>query len=319
MIVAQASDTVSTKRKVLITGAAGMIGRNLLADPAAQHWEILAPSRADLDLSDRKALRDFLVSRPPDVVIHLAGRVGGIQANIADPVGFLLDNVDVGRNVISAAFEAGVTRLLNLGSSCMYPRDREAALVESDLLTGPLEPTNEGYALAKILTAKLCEYINRTSSSIHYKTIIPCNIYGPFDKFSSHAAHLIPAAIDKIARAKRRDEARVEIWGDGTARREFMYAGDLADAIWKAAQDMTALPDLMNVGVGSDHSVLEYYKAIADVLEWRGEFVFDTSRPSGMSRKLCDVTLQEAWGWRPETSLERGIALTAQYWGQAAS
>jgi GDP-L-fucose synthase len=306
------------RRRVWITGANGMVGRNLREHRLASGWEVLAPSRRELDLADRSAVAAFAREARPDLVIHAAGQVGGIQANMADPVGFLVNNLDMGRNVIMGAFEAGVPALINLASSCMYPRDRDGALRESDIMTGELEPTNEGYALAKVVATRLCDYLARTRPDAAYRTMIPCNLYGRHDKFDPRASHLVPAIIDKISKAVAQGEDKVEIWGDGTARREFMYAADLADAIWRAAEDPASLPQTMNVGLGSDHSILEYYEAVARAFDWNGRFRFDRSRPVGMRRKLSDVSLQGRWGWTAPTSLQDGITATIRFYQQQA-
>ncbi|WP_275044896.1 GDP-L-fucose synthase family protein [Sphingomonas sanguinis] len=308
--------TPAARRRVWITGANGMVGRNLREHPQADGWDILAPSRAELNLSDRRAVKAFVNAQRPDLVIHAAGQVGGIQANIADPVGFLVNNLDMGRNVIMAASEEGVPALINLASSCMYPRGRDHALRESDMLTGELEPTNEGYALAKIISTRLCDYIARTHRGRAYRTVIPCNLYGRHDKFDPKASHLVPAIIAKVSKAVADGEDEVEIWGDGTARREFMYAADLADAIWRGAENPAALPQVMNIGLGDDHTILEYYEAVAKALGWTGRFRFDLTRPVGMQRKLSDVSRQREWGWSAPTSLQDGIAATIQFYQQ---
>ena len=213
------------------------------------------------------------------MVIHAAGRVGGIQANIARPVDFLVTNTDLGRNVIMAAHQAGVTRLLNMASSCIYPRDAVNPLREDLILKGELEPTNEGYALAKIFALRLCQYINKQDTEVRYKTFVPCNLYGRYDNFSPEHSHLIPAIIHKIHQARLAGSETVEIWGDGTARREFMYVEDLADAVVKAIDDFDVVPEILNVGVGFDYSINEYYQAAARVVGWQGRFVHDTNTP----------------------------------------
>ena len=253
-----------------------------------------------------------MVATNPDVVIHSAGRVGGIQANIAHPVDFLVTNIDLGRNVIMAARKAGVPKLINLASSCMYPRNVPNPLSETLILQGELEPTNEGYALAKIFATRLCEYINRESQQtgtpgVRYKTLIPCNLYGRHDKFEPQHSHLIPAIIHKVHEAKIQNLPEVEIWGDGTARREFMYAGDLADAVLRAMSDFEKLPDLMNIGLGHDYSINDYYAAVAEVVGWQGAFVYDTTKPVGMKQKLVAIDKQRAWGWMATNTLLQGI------------
>ncbi|MHB8151078.1 MAG: NAD-dependent epimerase/dehydratase family protein, partial [Desulfobulbia bacterium] len=200
--------------KVLITGGNGLVGRNFREHPAAAGFEILAPSSSELNLLDYDQVAQYLAGHRPEVIIHAAGRVGGIEANLREPVRFFLDNLDMGRNLVWAARQQGVPRLINLGSSCMYPRNAANPLREEMILQGELEPTNEGYALAKIATARLCQYIAREDSGYAYKTLIPCNLYGRHDNFDPASSHLIPAVIHKMHRAKEENRETVEIWGD---------------------------------------------------------------------------------------------------------
>ncbi|RCS57408.1 GDP-L-fucose synthase family protein [Parvibium lacunae] len=301
-------------KTIMITGATGMVGQNLLEHPALQPYTILAPTRASLNLADYGSCLAYLNQYKPDLVIHAAGKVGGIQANIADPVGFLVENLDAGRNIVLAAHHAGIAHLINLGSSCMYPRAGQSPLTEDQILQGELEPTNEGYALAKIITARLCNYISKQYPSRCYKTLIPCNLYGRHDKFSPTHSHLIPAIIHKVHQAKLRSEKTVEIWGDGSARREFMYAGDMADAIIFCLDKISALPSMVNVGLGHDFSIKEYYQAVSDIIGWEGNFVFDLSKPVGMQRKLVSTTIINDLGWHARTSLSAGIELSYAFY-----
>lgn len=302
-----------TPTKVFVTGGTGMVGRNLLEHSGLAVFDVAAPPSAELDLRDRQATYERLRRERPDMVVHCAGKVGGIQANVDDPVGFLAANMDMGFNIVLAAHEAGVPRLINLGSSCMYPRDASNPLREDMILKGELEPTNEGYALAKVATARLCSAISRTEPGRSYVTVIPCNLYGRWDNFHPVRGHMIPAVIRKIHEAKARGTDTVTIWGDGTARREFMYAGDLADFLVAAILRHEELPDMMNVGPGVDHSVNDYYTAIAAAVDWGGRFIHDLEKPSGMQRKLVDVSRQRAFGWQPRTSLENGLANTYSF------
>ena len=303
-----------SKMRVLLTGGGGMVGRNLLEHPAIGEYEVLAPRSRELDLRDFQAVQVYLNKYRPDMVIHAAGKVGGIQANMREPVGFLLENLDMGRNIVWAAHQAGIKQLLNLGSSCMYPRNHSEPLREEMVLKGELEPTNEGYALAKVVTARLCEYIMREDAGFQYKTLIPCNIYGRHDKFDPAHSHLVPAIIHKVHQAKQSGLQVVEIWGDGTARREFMYAGDLADALIRAIKEFGTLPSLMNVGLGHDHTINEYYQAAAEVMGYTGGFVHDLSKPVGMARKLVSVERQKAWGWSAQHAMREGIEKTYSYY-----
>ncbi|CUA86824.1 Nucleoside-diphosphate-sugar epimerase [Chelatococcus sambhunathii] len=299
---------------ILLTGGGGMVGRNIIDLCRERGIEVVAPRRTELDLTDHASTLRVLREVRPDIVVHAAGRVGGIQANIREPVRFLTENWDIGRNIVLAAREAGVTRLLNLGSSCMFPRNSPDLLKEEDVLSGTLEPTNEGYALAKCAVARLCSYVHREEPSLLYKTMIPCNLYGRYDKFDPAVSHLVPAVIHKLHVAKRDGLPEVEIWGDGTARREFMYSGDLADAILFAVDHFAEMPDVLNVGLGEDHSVNEYYAVAAEIVGYTGGFVYDTTKPVGMMRKLLDISRQKAFGWQAQTSLRQGLQATYDFY-----
>jgi GDP-L-fucose synthase len=300
--------------KILLTGASGMVGRNIQDHPSASEHDWLTPSSAALNLLDYGTVKQYFETHRPDAVIHAAGRVGGIQANMREPVRFLVDNLDMGRNVLIAAAETGVTRLINFGSTCMYPKDQQGALAEDDVLTGMLEPTNEGYALAKITVARLADYLGRENPQLQYKTVIPCNLYGPYDKFDPRWSHMIPAVIHKLHQAKQQGLDSVEIWGTGQARREFLYAGDLADAVMRALANFESLPSLMNIGLGHDYTVNQYYEIAAKVVGYQGGFHHDLSKPTGMQRKLSDTRRATEWGWQPGHSLEQGLANTYQYY-----
>ena len=299
---------------LLLTGGSGLVGRNIQNHIASDRWNIIAPSSNELNLMDYTSVKSFFNECKPDIVLHCAGRVGGISANIMEPVEFLDSNIVIGRNVIMGAREAKIKKLINLASTCIYPREAENPLKEEYILEGKLEPTNEGYAIAKIVALRLCQYIRKEDPSYNYKTLIPCNLYGRFDKFDPKNSHLLPAIIHKVHRAKITGKQSVEIWGDGSARREFMYVEDLADAIYFAMESILDIPDLMNIGVGTDYTIKEYYESVAKAIGWRGEFVFDHSKPTGMAQKLSDTSLQSKWGWQPKTTLKEGIRLTYKYY-----
>ncbi|CAN5379716.1 GDP-L-fucose synthase [soil metagenome] len=304
---------------ILVTGGTGMVGRNVRDAAAARGVAVVAPPRSELDLQDERRTRAFISELQPSVIVHAAGRVGGIEANMREPVAFLTENLDIGRNVVLSARAAGVKRLINLGSSCMYPKDSPRPLTENDILSGPLEPTNEAYAIAKIAVQRLCDYVRTENPEYQYKTLIPCNLYGRYDAFDPRRSHLAAAVIPKLHHAKLANRPTVEIWGDGTARREFLYAGDLADAIISAIERFDTLPPVMNVGAGLDHSVNDYYRIAAEVIGYRGSFVHDLSRPVGMKRKLMDVSLAQAWGWSPQTSLKDGLAKSYEHYVEAVA
>lgn len=300
--------------KVLITGARGMVGRNIAEYSNMQAYELLTPSSRDLNLLDRQAVDAYMLKHQPDMVIHCAGIVGGIQANIANPVKFLVENTQLGINLIMSAKEAGVKKLMNMSSSCMYPRAAQNPLAEDLILKGELEPTNEGYAIAKIASTRLCEYIHREDSSFEYKTVIPCNLYGKHDKFDPKHSHMIPAVIKKIADAKAQNAASIDIWGDGLARREFMYAEDLANFVYFAMQKFSNMPQNINVGLGHDYTINEYYESIAEVVGYQGAFVRDLTKPVGMKQKLIDDTQLKAFGWHYQTELIDGLRQTFQHY-----
>lgn len=300
--------------RILLTGGGGMVGRNFLEHPDMAEHEVLAPRSSELDLLDVAGVAHYLERHHPDVVVHAAGRVGGIHANMREPVRFLTENWDMGRNLVLASRAAGVTKLLNLGSSCMYPRNAPNPLREEMILQGELEPTNEGYALAKISVMRLCQYVCREEPQNQYKTLIPCNIYGPYDKFDPASSHLIPAIIDKVHLARLRGLDEVTIWGDGEARREFMYAGDLAGCMIRALRHFDSLPEVMNVGIGGDLTINEYYRMVAEVVGYTGGFEHDLSKPVGMKQKLVAIDRATAWGWKAGTSLRDGVELTYRYY-----
>ena len=301
-------------QRLFLTGGSGMVGQNIQAHDSAKNWDILAPSSAELDLTDPRAVCAYIKMHKPDLVVHAAGRVGGIQANMAQPVGYLDINNVIGRNVIMGTWSEGVRNLINLGSTCMYPAAAPNPLTEDMILTGPLEKTNEGYALAKIMAMRLCQYINREDPEACFKTLIPCNLFGPHDKFDPKYSHLLPAIIHKIHQAKIEGAPNVEIWGNGKARREFMYAPDLADAIFRAAIDIETCPELINIGFGHDFTINEYYSKVADVIDWEGKFTYDLTRPTGMNQKLCDTRRANEWGWNAPTSLRVGIEETYKFY-----
>lgn len=296
---------------VLLTGGRGMLGAAIQRanDRAGSPLTLIAPPRSELDLNDGAEVDTYVKKVKPDLIIHAAAKVGGIAANIADPSAFLADNIRINLAVIGAAFANDVPQLLNIGSSCMYPKDHRQPLVEDDVLTAALEPTNEGYALAKIVAARHCSYLS-SSYPLSYRTIIPCNLYGPGDTYEPNLSHLVASVIAKVHAAKMAQGKTVEIWGDGTARREFLYVDDLADwIVTNATNGVGGLPQLLNLGAGEDHSVEEYYRRAAEVVGYSGDFIFDPSKPVGMKQKLMDSTTATLrHDWVPGTSLQTGIA-----------
>ena len=291
-----------------------MVGRNIVEYLASKNYGLLTPSSKELNLLDKKSVDTYFQTISPDCIIHCAGIVGGIQANMANPVKFLVENTQMALNIIMGAYEANIQQFINMSSSCMYPREASNPLSEELILKGELEPTNEGYAIAKITATRLCEYISQEDNHFHYKTVIPCNLYGRYDKFDPKHSHMLPAVLKKIHEAKENSQKTLDIWGDGEARREFMYAEDLADFIYYALKNFEKMPQNINVGLGHDYTINEYYEEIAEVIGYEGTFVHDLSKPVGMKQKLIDDTKLQTFGWQHKTSLKGGIQKIYEYY-----
>lgn len=300
--------------KILLTGGNGLVGRNVREHKEFASYEFLVPNSKELNLLNLSDLKTYLATNKPDMVIHCAGKVGGIQANMSDMTGFLYENIQMGLNVVSSCKDLKISKVLNLASSCIYPKDIGNNIKEADLLSGLLEPTNEGYALAKLTTMKMCEYVTSQFEELNYKTIIPCNIYGRYDHFDLQKSHMVPAVIMRMDKAVKDKQDSILIWGDGLARREFMYAEDLADAIFFAIKNFERLPQNTNVGLGFDFSILDYYQAIADVVGFKGRFEFDITKPKGMQQKLLNIEQMERLGWKSRIDLKTGLAKTYDFY-----
>ena len=298
--------------KVLVTGGSGMVGSNLREKLNSLGIETISPKQEELDLTKQDEVASFFSRLKPDAVIHCAGLVGGIHANIERPYDFALQNIFMGSNIVNSCLENGVEKFINLGSSCMYPKEGENPLTEDSILSGPLEPTNEGYAIAKIAVSRLCKYSN-SQFGTDFKTMIPCNLYGKYDDFDLKKAHLIPGVIHRMHLHKNSGKDSIKIWGDGSARREFMYASDLAVFICFALSEYSSIPQEVNVGLGFDFTVKEYYQMIAEEIGYFGNFEFDLSKPVGMRQKLVDVSKQKSLGWSPPTDTREAIGKTYSY------
>lgn len=299
--------------RIYVTGSTGMVGRNLVEVLNAAGHEVVTSRSCEVNLLDYNGLAGFLGDVRPELIVHAAGKVGGIQANIGDPYGFFCENMQMGLNLVRAALETKVPRMFNLSSSCSYPCALERPLTEDDVFAGKLEPTNEGYAIAKAATLRLCAFATRQHPECRYKTLVPCNLYGRYDKFGESDSHMIPAVIRKLHEAKLRGDARVTIWGDGNARREFMFATDLAEMVGECILRFDEVPEVMNIGLGTDLTVNEYYETIARVVGYGGSFDHDLSRPVGMRRKLLDVSAQRRLGIAPRHTLEDGVRATYEH------
>ena len=301
-------------KTILITGGSGMVGRNFFEHHKSKKYSILKPSRTEMNLLNIQDVNSYLSKNKPDLIIHAAARIGGIQANIKNPVSFLCENVDMGKNLLLSAKEQNISKIINLSSSCIYPKNMEVPLEEDFILSGLLEPTNEAYAIGKIFTLKLCSYINKEFNDFSYKTLVPCNLFGKYDNFDLETGHLIPNIINKIHHAKLNKKNKVTIWGDGSVKREFMYVKELIDCIYYSIEHFSQMPEIMNVGVDKDYSVLDYYNIIAKSFEWEGSFDFDMTKPVGQKQKLVSVKKLNKFGWKSKISLQNAIDETINYY-----
>jgi len=299
-------------RKIWVAGHKGMVGSAIARCLAKRGDEVLKADRETVDLRNQLGVEAWLRQNRPDAIVLAAARVGGIYANDTFPADFIYDNLVIEANVIHAAHLAGVDRLLFLGSSCIYPKLAAQPLKEEALLTGPLEPTNEWYAIAKIAGIKLCQAY-RKQYGRHYISIMPCNLFGPGDNFDPLTSHALPALIRKFHEAKAAELAEVAVWGTGKPLREFLHVDDLATAAAFCLDHFDGY-DHINCGMGSDISIADLAGLIARIVGYRGKIVFDTTRPDGTPRKLMDSGRITALGWRPEISLEDGIASTYQWY-----
>jgi GDP-L-fucose synthase len=294
---------------VYVAGHNGLVGSAIVrALEAAGVGEVVGWRSSEVDLRDRDAARDAILSAKPDVVIDAAARVGGIMANSTYPVDFLKDNLLIQTNVMDAAHEGGVDRLLFLGSSCIYPRHASQPIKESSLMTGPLEPTNQAYAMAKISGIFYIE-AHRTQYGRHWISAMPTNLYGPGDNFDLETSHVLPAFIRRFHEAKVTQAPTVTVWGTGSPRREFLHVDDLAQAALLLLQSYDS-PETINVGWGDDLPIRALAETVSSVVGYEGEIVWDTSKPDGMPRKLLDTTRINALGWKPTIPLGEGVAST---------
>jgi GDP-L-fucose synthase len=303
--MAHLSAKPGAKRRIWVAGHRGMVGSAIIRRLAREDAELLTVNRSEVDLGEPEAVRTWVARAKPDVIILAAAKVGGIFANDTYPADFLFDNLAIELNVIQAAHLANVERLVFLGSSCIYPKFAPQPIKEDALLTGPLEPTNEWYAIAKIAGIKMCQALRRQYGR-SYISVMPCNLYGLNDNFDPSASHVLPALIRKFHAAKVAGEPEVIVWGTGTPLREFLHADDLADAV-VFLMDRYDMSEPINCGAGFDVSIRQLAEMVGRTAGFEGKLIFDTSKPDGTPKKLLDSSRLTALGWRPKTSLEEGI------------
>jgi GDP-L-fucose synthase len=292
---------------IFVAGHRGMVGSAIHGKLVGDGFtKVIGRSRKELDLLDRAAVRAFFEKERPSIVVDAAAKVGGILANYEQPVEFLVQNLTIQNNLIEAAADFGTRKLLFLGSSCIYPKLAPQPIPESALLTGPLEPTNDAYAIAKIAGIKLCQAYAREYGK-NFISGMPTNLYGPHDNYDLHNSHVLPAFIRKVHEAKKSGAKSITVWGTGTPRREFLHTGDLADACLFLLENYDQ-PDLVNIGCGEDVTIRELAETVCDVLGFDGTLEFDASKPDGTPRKLLDISKIKALGWSPRLPLREGIA-----------
>lgn len=309
--------TLTQNSRVYIAGHRGLVGSAVMRNLQRQGFEnLIVRSHQDLDLTEQTAVREFFEATRPQAVIMAAARVGGILANNSHPAGFLRDNLLIQDNVIDAAYRCGVEKFVFLGSSCIYPKMAPQPIKEDYLLTGPLESTNEWYAIAKIAGIKMCQAYRR-EYGFNAISLMPTNLYGPGDNFDLKNSHVLPALIRKFHEAKVRDDKSVGIWGTGTPRREFLHVDDLADAVVYLLRNYDGEP-IVNIGWGEDVTIRELAEMVMSVIGYAGELAFDPTKPDGTPRKLLDVSRLHGLGWHPRISLEQGIAATYTWFKEHA-
>ena len=299
-------------KRVLVTGANGMLGRSVTNSLTKSNFEVIGITRKEVDLTYPIATKKIVVKHAPDSIVHCAALVGGIQANILGGGKFLLQNLAIDSSLLTAAKELEVKDLVYIGSSCMYPANRDSALTEDQILTGPLEKTNENYALAKIIGSRMVEAI-ASEFDLNWRTFIASNLYGPYDHFGSDKSHLLSAIITKAIDAKN-VKGKIEMWGDGKPRREFTYVEDFSDWIAISINKLATLPQNLNLGIGTDHTVHEFYSMVLKAIDYQTETIPNLDKPNGNMRKLMDSSKARAAGWNPKTSIEVGISETINWY-----
>ena len=300
------NNPIDKQARIYVAGHRGMVGSAIVRRlQAGDYANILTRTHADLDLTNQSAVAEFFLKQKPDYVFMAAAKVGGIHANNSCRADFIYQNLMMEANIVHAAWQAGVRRLLFLGSSCIYPRDCPQPIKEEYLLTGPLEQTNEPYAIAKIAGIKLCESYNRQYGT-QYVSVMPTNLYGPNDNYDLNNSHVLPALIHKAHDAKLRGDKELVVWGSGMPMREFLYVDDMADACVFMMENGVA-DGMFNVGTGKDITIRELAETVMSVVEFKGGIVFNTSKPDGTPRKLLNVDRMRALGWQAKTELHEGI------------
>jgi GDP-L-fucose synthase len=298
---------------VVVTGANGMLGKTVCEKFKIEGFDVLEITREKVDLMDANKTLEYFSKYAIDLIVHCAAVVGGIQANIDGGTKFFTDNVRIDSSVLFAGRALGVENFIYIGSSCMYPANIDHPLKENDILTGALEPTNKNYALAKIFGAHLTTSI-AIENNLNWRVFIASNLYGPYDHFGTEKSHLLSAVIKKSIEAKEKRETKIDMWGDGSPKREFTFVTDFADWIFNSSKILNKLPNVLNTGIGEDYSVIEYYNKVLNTIGYSCEVVANKSKANGNMRKLMDSSLAMKFGWSPKVGIDEGIKKTIDWY-----
>ena len=287
------------------------MGQNFIEDARSKNYFFLKPTKKNLNLKNFNKTKKYLKKTKPDIILHLAAHVGGIQYNIKNQKQMLIDNYEISKNLIQSAYELKIKKLINISSSCVYPRNKNN-YKEKDLLTGEFEETNIGYAIAKAFATKYCEFIN-LEKNFKYITLVPCNLFGKYEKIGKEKSHMMISAIKKINFAKTNLIKKVKIWGSGNNRREYMYVGDFVDFLYFTLSNYNKIPNVINVGTGKDLKIKDYYYLISKVLNYKIKLTKEINKPEGQKQKLMNILQLKKLGWKPKIGLKKGIKITYDY------
>ena len=305
---------MKTKKIILLLGSNGFVGSRVNNIFTNRKFKILDPDKNALNLKNIQKIKKFLKENRVTHIVNCAGKVGGIQDNFLNQLDYFRDNYEINYNLISASLDQGINNFLNLGSSCMYPKNFDIKMSEKKLMSGELEPTNFGYAMAKLTAASYIKIIKDKYKS-NYCTIIPCNLYGPNDNFSKNKSHLVASIIRKVSEAKKNKEKSIDVWGDGSPKREFLYVDDLANFIYSVIKNNYVLPTFLNIGYGKDYTVNQFYKKIMSIYNYKVNLKYNLKKPNGIKRKLLDISLaKNKFNYYPKTDLDIGLMKTIKYY-----
>lgn len=298
------------KLRILITGSSGLVGSEVSKLLFKNKFKIFIPKKKELNLLNFTKIEKYLKNNKINFIIHAAARVGGIGDNITNRINYLSNNTLINHNVIMASYKSNIKYFLNLGSSCMYPSNQNGFLKENMIDFGMFEKTNEGHAISKYFSLKLCNFIKNDNKNYLYKTLIPCNLYGNNDNFNLDSSHFIPAIINKVANAKKNKLKNVTVWGDGKSKREILHVTDLAEGILFCLKNFEKMPDILNIGSGHDISIKKYYNIISKIAKYKVNLIYDKNKPNGMRRKVLSVKKIHNFGWHHRINIQDGLTET---------